>query len=174
MIYITKICQYDDYWYNIYFMKTVKCNRRIWQLLSEKWRCTNLNCFSVSPLLVVYKITCIYIHNQAVFAWPVVPSAPHSCLLFSKKRPTRNSIGNPAYASSVHMNQCIYELWLYESSTFALHFTTTKFLSNHCVKKVLGTYIDDWFTISILVFYRKTFLQNVDLSKKNFLTKCGS
>jgi hypothetical protein len=123
---------------------------------------------------LVYKITCIYIHNQAVFAWPVVPSAPHSCLLFSKKRPTRNSIGNPAYASSVHMNQCIYELWLYESSTFALHFTTTKFLSNHCVKKVLGTYIDDWFTVSILVFYRKTFLQSVDLSKKNFLTKCGS
>jgi hypothetical protein len=170
MIYITKICQSTTY--TLWKQSSVIDGSD--SFYRKSGDALILIVFPSRLYWLVYKITCIYIHNQAVFAWPVVPSAPHSCLLFSKKRPTRNSIGNPAYASSAHMNQCIYELWLYESSTFALHFTTTKFLSNHCVKKVLGTYIDDWFTVSILVFYRKTFLQNVDLSKKNFLTKCGS
>jgi hypothetical protein len=39
------------------------------------------------------------------------------------------------YACSVHMYQCINELWLYNSSNFALHYITTKFLSKHCIKQ---------------------------------------
>jgi hypothetical protein len=43
---------------------------------------------------------------------------------------------------------------------FALNITiTTKFLSKHCIKRVLDT---EMIAISLFQFYRKTFLRSVD------------
>ena len=43
------------------------------------------------------------------------------------------------YACTVHMYQCIYELWLYDSSNIALHYIATKFISKYSIKRALDT-----------------------------------
>jgi hypothetical protein len=55
-------------------------------------------------------------------------------------RTRQNQRRDVPYACSVHMYQCINEFWLYNSSNFALHYNYyTKFLSKHCIKRVLDT-----------------------------------
>jgi hypothetical protein len=60
---------------------------------------------------------------------------------------------------TVHMYQCIYKLWLHDSSNFALHYITTKLLSKHCIKRLLDTGMNGHHCFN---FTEKTFLQSVN------------
>jgi hypothetical protein len=63
-------------------------------------------------------------------------------------------------SSSVHMYQCINELWLYNSSNFALHYNYYNVSFKNIALK--GYLTQRWMAITVSISQKKTFLWSVD------------